>query len=207
MGWCLRMELGDQQKTKINGKSIMSRSERRCRSRSSARFSSRRAQLKRKLKPWNDLFSLRNNLCRCIVWDFFGALPVKCHLVRLLFCVGFYVSKNKFLHPNTYRRLVVFKCSAFIFIRITLAQAGWFWASRFEHEKNNPACRMHHKNSNKPALHWYELLGYCEVGVSHLESHTHHLSLCPRCWIPPASASSVGKRTSIPWHKKKTLQM
>ena len=84
--------------------------------------------------------------------------------------------------------------------RLILSVKVWTW-------KNNPACRMHHKNSNKQALHWYELLGYCEVGVSHLESHTHHLSLCPRCWIPPASASSVGKRTSIPWHKKNTANV
>ena len=37
----------------------------------------------------------------------------------------------------------------------------------------------------------------------HLQSHTHLLSLCPRSWIPPASASGVGKRTSIPWHQTK----
>lgn len=38
------------------------------------------------------------------------------------------------------------------------------------------------ESSNKPAWHRYEF--------------------CPRRWIPPASASGVGKRTSIPWHQK-----
>lgn len=55
-------------------------------------------------------------------------------------------------------------------------------------------------NMKKPSL----LLG-CIIESSNKPAW--HRYFCPRSWIPPASASGVEKRTSIPWHKKKTANV